>query len=207
MLTSMDDHLKYYYRTDHHWTVHAILLAYEDIYDLLSINYPEISPMLQIENIHQFEDIEFLGLLARQSFFPIESDKFSVEIVEFPPYEMYIGENLITEDFRSRYFSGDYSMVPYTNHYNEFYGNVTDLIEYRFDNDSNRNLLILGSSFRNAMDPLLASHYQNTYCVDLRYYINFSLSDFLAAFDVDDILIIGNNSVVFEDVEHWKINP
>lgn len=207
MLTSMDDHLKYYYRTDHHWTVHAILLAYEDIHDLLSINYPDITPILEYKNIRHFEEIEFLGLLARRTFFPIQGDDFSVEIIDFPPYEMYIGENLITEDLRSRYFFGEYSMIPYINHYNEFYGNVTDLIEYRFDNDTNRNLLIIGSSFRNALDPLLASHYEQTYCIDLRYYTTFSLSDFLATNDIDDILIIGDNEVAIEDVEYWKIKP
>jgi hypothetical protein len=207
MLTSMDDHLQYYYRTDHHWTVDAILLAYEEIHDLLSSNYPEISPILEIKSTHQFEDIEFLGLLARRTFFPIKGDDFSVEIVDFPPNEMYIRGNLITADLRSRYFSGDYSMIPYTNHFNEFYGNVTYLIEYRYDNDSNRNLLIIGSSFRNALDPLLASHYNHTYCIDLRYNTNFSLSEFLAEHDVDDILIIGDNAVAFEDIEYWKINP
>jgi hypothetical protein len=207
MLTSMDDHLKYYYRTDHHWTVHAILLAYEEIHDLLSLNYPDISPILEIENTHHFENIEFLGLLARRTFFPIKGDDFSVEIVDFPPYEMYIRGNLISADLRSRYFSGEYSMIPYTNHFNEFYGNVTYLIEYRYDNNANRNLLIIGSSFRNALDPLLASHYKNTYCIDLRYNTNFSLSEFLAEHDVDDILILGDNEVAFEDVEYWKINP
>jgi hypothetical protein len=203
----MEDHLTYYYRTDHHWTARGILLAYEEIHDLLSINYPEISPLLQSEDIHLFDEIEYLGLLARRTLFPIQADEFSVEVVEFPPYEMYIRGNLITEDFRSRYFSGNYSMIPYTNHYNEFYGNVTSLIEYKFDNNTDRNLLIIGSSFRNALDPLLASHYKHTYCIDLRYNTSFSLSEFLAEHDVDDILIIGDNAVAFEDVEYWKINP
>jgi hypothetical protein len=207
MLTSMDDHLSYYYRTDHHWTVYAILRAYQDIHGLLSINYPEITTMLNPDGIHHFQNIEFLGLWARRTLFPIDGDDFLVEMIEIPPYEMYIRGILIEDDLRGRYFSGAYSLIPYTNHFNEFYGSVTSLIEYKFENSSDRNLLIIGSSFRNALDPLLASHYNHTYCIDLRYNTSFSLSDFLAEHDVDDILIVGDNAVAFEDVEYWKINP
>jgi len=103
---------------------------------------------------------------------------------------------LVNEHPRLAYFAGDYSTIPYTNQFNEFYGKVTDLIEYTFDNDSDKNLLIIGSSFRNALDPLLASHYQD-----------FSLSKFLEEHDVNDILIVGDDEVAFEDIEYWKINP
>ena len=57
------------------------------------------------------------------------------------------------------------------------------------------------------MDPLIASHYDKTYCIDLRYYTDFSLSTFLSDYDVDDILIIGDNEVAFQAVQYWKINP
>jgi hypothetical protein len=207
MLTSMDDHLTYYYRTDHHWTVFAILRAYQDIYNLLSMNNPEINTMLKPLGVHHFQNIEFLGLWARRTLFPIDGDDFLVEMIEIPPHEMYIRGILIEDDLRERYFSGGYSLIPYTNHFNEFYGNVTSLIEYRFEDNADRNLLIIGSSFRNALDPLLASHYRHTYCIDLRYNTSFSLSEFLAEHDVDDILIIGDNAVAFEDVEYWMINP
>jgi hypothetical protein len=127
--------------------------------------------------------------------------------VDFPAYEMKVNDQLIEQNQRQAYFEGNYSTVPYTNHYNEFYGYVTNYTEYTFENDSNRNLLFIGSSYRYALDPLVASHYKKTYCVDLRYFTDFSLSEFLAEHEVDDILIIGDNDVAFEDLEYWKINP
>jgi hypothetical protein len=84
---------------------------------------------------------------------------------------------------------------------------VTDLVEFSFENDSGRNLLILGSSFRYALDPLLASHYNNTYGIDLRYFTDFSLSEFLAENNVDDVLFIANNHILFQDLENWTITP
>jgi len=207
MLENMDEHLKYYFRTDHHWTIHGILRAYEEILSMLIKNYPDISPMLEINGIVEFPDVEFLGSMARESLFPIDGDDFLVEDVSFSSFEMIKSGQEIKDSPRTAYFSGDYSTIPYTNHFNAFYGKVTDLIEYTFENNADRNLLVIGSSYRNALDPLLASHYHKTYCIDLRYFTDFSLSDFLDEYDVDDILIVGDDEVAFEDVEYWKINP
>lgn len=207
MLTGMDDHKQYYFRTDHHWNVYGVLRAYEELYQLLSQNYLNISPMLEYEEIVEFPEIEFLGNMARLTFYPIRGDDFAVEVVEFPPHQIIYGGRELEESPRSAYFKGNYSMIPYINHFNEFYGRVTDLVEYNFENDSDRNLMIIGSSFRYALDPLLASHYQTTYCIDLRYYTDFSLGDFLAEHDVDDILLVGNNQVLFQDLQYWIINP
>ena len=207
MLNGMEDHLNYYYRTDHHWNIYGVLHAYEEIYNLLSINYKEISPMLNVEEIASFPGIEFSGSLARLTLYPIVGDEFMVEVVNFPPFEMTKSGQELTEHPRDKYFEGRYSTIPYTNHFNEFYGKVTDIIEYKFENKSDRNLLIIGSSFRNALDPLLGAHYHKTYGVDLRYYTDFSLSEFLEEHKVDDILILGDDEVAFEDLEYWKINP
>jgi hypothetical protein len=174
---------------------------------MLSEKYPDISPMLQYKEIVEFPEIEFLGNIARLTFYPIEGDDFAVEVVDFPPQQINYGGQELVENPRSVYFEGNYSMIPYVNHFNEFYGRVTDLITYAVENDSERNLLIIGSSFRYALDPLLASHYQNTYCIDLRYFTTFSLSEFLLDHKVDDILLLGNNQVLFQDLEHWTINP
>jgi len=205
LLTGMNDHLKYYYRTDHHWNVNGILRAYEEIYGMLSRNFHGISPILDHNQIVNFPDIEFLGRMARLTFYPIEGDNFSVELVDFPPYELVMDGNTIKEMPRFDYYEGNYSTVPYVNHYNEFYGNVAGLTEYTFENGSNRNLLIIGSSYRYALDPLLASHYNKTFCVDLRSYRDFSLSGFLVSHRVDDILIVGENNVLFQDTAYWMI--
>jgi hypothetical protein len=74
----MEDHLENYYRTDHHWNVNGILKAYGDIHDMLASNYPGISPMLEQKDILKFPDIEFLGLMARRTFYPIKGDDFAV---------------------------------------------------------------------------------------------------------------------------------
>jgi hypothetical protein len=207
LLNSMQDHLHYYFRTDHHWNVYGVLRAYEEIYRMLSLTYPKMSPMLENEEIVYFPEIEFLGNLARITFFPIEGDEFAVEVVDFPPHTVIYGGQELTTSLRDVYFEGNYSTIPYINHFNEFYGRVTDLVHYSFDNDSDRNLLIIGSSYRYALDPLIGSHYKNTYAVDLRYYPTFRLSEFIENHPVDDILLVGTNQVLFQDFKLWEIKP
>lgn len=207
LLTSHEDHLEYYYRTDHHWRVNAIIRAYQEIYTMLSQNYPDMPQPLTITKTIEFPDINFLGMMARRALYPIKADDFVVEDVIIPPHDLIESGQKVDNNRRSIYFEGKYSTIPYINHYNAFYGEVADLIEYDFQNTSDRNLLIIGSSYQNSLDPLLASHYDKTYCVDLRYYTDFSLSAFLSEHEVDDILIIGDNEVAFQDVQYWKINP
>lgn len=59
------------------------------------------------------------------------------------------------------------------------------------------NLLVIGESYDNAILKLLASHFDRTYSVDLRYYRNymgsdFSLSDYLRRNNITKVLLIGN---------------
>lgn len=106
----------------------------------------------------------------------------------------------------AEYLAGNYSIVPYFNHYQTYFGKQTDLIDYVFENQKERNLLIIGSSFTRPLQPLLAAHYHHTYVVDLRKYVDFSLSEFIKEYPVDDVLIIGENVVAFQSME-WSITP
>ena len=59
------------------------------------------------------------------------------------------------------------------------------------------NLLVLGESYDNAVLKLLASHFNNTSSVDLRYYEaymgkKFSFSDYVKEHGITQVLLIGN---------------
>ena len=121
LLNSHEDHLNYYYRVDNHWRVNAIVRAYHEIHALLSENYPDITQPLQITNTIQFPEINFLGMMARRTLFPVRGDEFVVEDVAFPAHDLIESGRKIENDRRSIYFEGKYSTIPYINHYNAFY--------------------------------------------------------------------------------------
>ena len=70
-------------------------------------------------------------------------------------------------------------------------------MEFNFNNPERDNLLIIGISFDNPIDELLASHFNKTYKVDLRNYEKdigekFNIIDFTEKNDINNILIIGD---------------
>ncbi len=208
-LTSFEDHLKYYYRTDHHWNAYGILQGYEQIYQLLADSYPDISPMITSGEVYTFPDIAFLGRWAKLLNHNVKSDPFSVYLANLPPYRIYDRDgNEIDYNNKDEYLAGHYSTEKFADHYVEYYGEDVDFLEYVSDNGSDRNLLIIGDSFTNAIEPLLASHYQHTYCVDIRKYPDYkwSFSEFVSQYDVDDVLILGGAGVVMYQWR-WSIQP
>jgi len=209
-LNNYEDHIKYFYNTDHHWNVKGMLLGYEKIYLMLAENYPDITPMQLHDTIYTFPDIEFHGRWARSVFYKIKpGDAFAVPLLDLPPYKIYdIEGNEIDYNHKDEYLAGKYSREPFADHYIQYFGKDVDYLEYVFENGTDRNLLIIGDSFTNAIEPLLASHYHHTYAVDIRHYPDyyFSLSEFLAAHDVDDVLVLGGPSVVMHQWR-WTINP
>ncbi len=59
-----------------------------------------------------------------------------------------------------------------------------------------------------AIETLLASHCYNTYSIYISRLLDtyFSLSEFLAEHEVDDVLMLGGGDVIFF-VRRWTINP
>lgn len=205
-INSFDDHLRYFYQTDHHLNAHGILRAYQQIHALLQTNYPDISPLREVNRFIELWDVKFFGTAARMSFYPLSERLFEVVDFDLPPYQVYEFGQETTYGNSADYLAGIYPRDPYFNHYEGFYGGDRGLIEFVFESQSARNLLIFGNSYDNALVPLIASHYHHTYSVDVRYYPDFSLSAFLAEHAVDDILVVGEDSVVFKS-RRYQINP
>ncbi len=204
-INNFEDYQANFYRTDHHWNMQGVFHAYEEIHDLLAQNYADIPELLPYQGFLKEKVIDFRGSLARKAFFP-ESEPFNIVDYALPYHEVYDNGKLTTYSHSADYLAGSYPKDPYYNHYEGEFGRDWALIEFVFPGNPNRNLLVIGNSYDNALVPLLASHYHHTYDIDLRYYKDFSLNVFLAEHPVDDILVIGENSIVFGS-ERYRINP
>lgn len=205
-INSFDDHLRYFYQTDHHFNASGILIAYQQIHEMLQLNYPYISEMRHYDDFIGLKDVDFRGTAARKSFYPLRESIFEVIDYALPAHKVYEYGEEITYGNSADYLAGIYPNEPYFNHYEGYYGGDKGLIEFIFEDQPKRNLLVLGNSYDNALLPLIASHYHHTYDVDVRYYPDFSLSAFLAEYAIDDVLIIGEHSVAFSS-RRYQINP
>jgi hypothetical protein len=88
--------------------------------------------------------------------------------------------------------------------YARFYGDDQGELILDTHQTDRENLLVIGDSYDNAILKLLASHFNQTYSIDLRYYEtamgkSFSLSSYLEAHDITKILIIGSSSFFTSD--------
>ena len=205
-INSFDDHLQYFYQTDHHLNARGILLVYHQIHELLATHYPEISPERSYDQFIGLQGVEFHGTAARIAFHPLKETIFEVVDYALPPHRVYEHGEEITYGNSADYLAGIFPQDDYFNHYEGFYGGDRGLIEFVFENQPDRNLLVFGNSYDNALLPLIASHYHHTYSIDVRYFPDFSLSAFLEEYEVDDILIVGEDSVVFKS-RRYQINP
>lgn len=205
LLENLEQHKEFFFRTDHHWNIRGAWHAYEIIFDMLSKTNPGISPKRELFEFVKLNDVAFCGSYALRTQYPCVPEQFEYARTNIPNYQTWVNGEKRIYGSAQKYFDGNFDSENYTNHYAEFYGYTTALVEYQFENTGNRNLLIIGGSYTRAMQMYVASHYKTTYVIDLREYENFSLGEFIQSHKVDDVLIIGDISVYGR--EGWLINP
>ena len=81
--------------------------------------------------------------------------------------------------------------------YGGFYGWDAGEVTFSAGRTDRENILILGESYDNAVIKMLATHFNHTYAVDLRYYEaymgeKFSFSDYVEERGITQVLLIGN---------------
>lgn len=201
---SLGDYMDAFYKTDFHWNNHGVLLAYSEIYELLSTNYSEISDPVQFKGFTRIPDLNFLGNAARLSYYPLTPEPFEILEYSIPEYKAIYKGEYFSYNHIDQYLNGQFSQEKYATHYGNCFGDDLGFIEFISENNSPRNLLVIGDSFDNPLLPILTAHYKHLYSVDLRHINDFRLSDFFAANPVDDVLVIGDYDVVFGSME-WVI--
>ncbi len=189
-LTSFDEFKRWFYRTDHHWNWEGSLRGYREVMALLG------SDSLLTPTGPEFIAGGMCGSKAQVSGGEsIFQEDFYAYRYPFPEMEITISGKP-AEDYGAQsrvYTADDYGTVSYSS----FYGGDDGEIIFRTHNTGAGNLLVIGESFDNAILKALASGFENTYSVDLRYYEHdlgkpFDFANYIAAHEIDKVLLIGN---------------
>ena len=202
-LSSFSNYTDNFFKTDQHWNIRASLDAYEQIYSLLKDQYPDISPMLTAEAIKKIDGLEFQGSMARKSLYPVEPDILEYANVSMPAYDTYVDGELSNYSGRENYLNGIYNREKFYNHYRGFYGKQQILIQFHFNNETRRNLLMVTSSYSRTIQMYIASHFHDTYVIDLRFEENSSerLQQFIDDYGITDVLVFGQPTVTYYSAE------
>lgn len=193
---SYEEYKKYFYQTDHHWNYHGAYIGYTKIMKMLEgKNVQLIEPV----NTHIYNTI-YNGSLARDNLLKCSTEKFTVYEYDLPEYKTFVNDEEKEYGYRSYYVSDeDFPHRAYANHYGMYYGDDWAKVVYDFDQPEKENLLILGTSFTNAVNELIASHYNKTHVLDFRYYRKqygerINAQKYMEENNISKMLIIGNIS-------------
>ena len=194
-LHSFEDYYRYYYKTDHHWNYQGSYTGYRQIIRmLLGEDEPLMEPLETVEFPVCFNG-SLNTLISRDT----SDEKFTVYRFDFPEMTVRInGKRKTGYGKQDAYFSGKYNKRnKLTNHYGEFYGGDQGLVQFTTGDESKENILVFAGSFSNAVDMLIASHFNNTYFVDMRHYKEdmgekFNLTQSIKKWHISKVLLLGD---------------
>ena len=187
VINSYRDFAESFYRTDHHWNYEGSWRGYLQIRKLLGVTE---APAKRGEAVT-------LGTMSGSKAIGSASEfreEFSAAPYALPPMDVTLNGRP-AEDYGNQdaFFSG----AMQDPNYSAFYGMDAGELILDTGTEGRGRLLVLGESFDNAIIKPLASHFDRTYSVDLRYYSylmgrQFRLSDYLRDNGIDRVLLMGN---------------
>ncbi len=189
---------KYFYKGDHHWNLYGSYLGYLEIMKMLK---PSDTPLVPT-GIVTVKGQPFVGSNAKETKQWDISEPFQYYTFSLPEHVVYVEGKL------QNY--GNYEIksnnVPYFNYYSKVYGNDVSEIMYDFNQDEKENLMILASSYSNPINRLIASHFNQTFVVDMRFYNKINFEEYVKAHHITKILVLASTEVVaYEDFNRAEV--
>lgn len=175
-------------KTDHHWNCRGSYLGYTQALELLLPGEAPLKPLGEAVEVGTLYGSRSLGLTSNFS------EPFYAYRFDFPEMTVFKNGAPAADYGKQAAFlagQGDERLT-----YGAFYGADDGEAVLSTNRPDRENLLILGESYDNAVIKLLASHFNNTYAVDLRYYQplmgeDFRFSDYVEERGITKVLLIG----------------
>lgn len=189
-IDSFDEFAKYFYRTDHHWNYEGSYKGYCEIAGLLGLD--DVAKPSELVSVADGFSGSKASTSGAETVFKEEFDAYTYD---YPPMKITIN-GVEAQDYgkQKEYIAGEAEEeISYSN----FYGGDEGEIIFDTGNTDRDNVLIIGESYDNAVLKLLASGFNKTYSIDLRYYSyymgeDFELSKYIEENKIDKVLLIGN---------------
>jgi len=186
---SFKDFKENFYVTDHHWNATGSYKGYCEVFDLLECTGKKIEPIDSSALPGAFKGSKTQGEKTAAY-----SEEFVVNRFDFPEMKIKIN-GADAEDYgqQQNYKVGKEENPSYALYYGD------DMGEIIFDtgDSSKESILLIGESYDNAILKLIASHFNKTYSIDLRFYTaymgkEFHLAEYLRKNNIKKVLLIGN---------------
>lgn len=192
---NLEDYQKYFFKTDHHWNNKGQYQGYKDIMKMFG-KEDEIRSVVDEITI---KDPPFYGSASKYARQLKRSEDFSFYTFDIPPY-FYMRDGVLTE---SPHFDEKSKRYKFEYYYNSLYGDDIGEIVYDFKAPEKENLMIWASSYSNPINELIASHFNKTLIIDVRWLESFDYKEYIKANDIDKILVLASTDVI--DGYRWNM--
>ena len=160
-ITSLEQYKNYFYKTDHHWNMNGALAGYYDIMNILGK-----VPVDNLEVVNKRER-KFYGSMAK-SVLNNKTYDYILDVDKKLDYDVLVNGKQASEVFKPRQIRLDRDYLYY-DYYVQYFNGQYGEICYDYHKDKEENLLILSDSYAWQIDYLIASSFNKTYVVNLRY--------------------------------------
>lgn len=192
-MNNFADYRNYFYKTDHHWNYMGSYQGYMDILKMLKPDAKVMEPV----NLNCFDNLQSLGSNARLSGTSLTENFCAYEFEMDPLITVTINGEEGSYGNETAYKYHEYKTDLGVSHYGLYYGGDDGNLVFNNANKEGR-LLVLGTSFDNAVVKLLAHEFNQVHVVDVRYYeedmgIPFDLTAYVNENNINQVLLIGDN--------------
>jgi len=173
------------YLTDHHWSAVGSYEGYCDIINLFRIEAPEIIPPRPMGTAIKIEPCKFYGSYVRNLVYSQLWDDFVVIDYSLPTHTSNPEFNFYSqiEKLKAKNNTSINSNV-----YGEFFAELNS-VSYP-ENNTGRNLLIIGDSYTQGFIELISSSFDNTFCFYWSNYQTLNYNQFIEENGITDVLIM-----------------
>lgn len=180
-----------YYKTDHHMNMDGAYIAYKSIIDCINDEFIQVGQPMDKEDfqIENYKNV-FMGSDGR---------KIGYLVSESEDIQVY--KNQRTMVLKSYLDDREYDLIQeqqiskekFDNDYLVYLGGDNSGIEiYNPESNNNLKILLIGDSMDNPIVPLVATHFEKTYSLDMRNSSEHNIIDNIKDMDVDIVMLIGN---------------
>ena len=188
-----EDRISKLYRTDHHWNMFGAYEGYQQIIDMMYENTPEIGQPVEYD-IVKVDGVQWFGSMAGSVGFRDETyldDFYVIDMTDFPTH--IAGSGYKIQRTFDAYMNGRY---PQGNLYHDYHGSYyPPQPSYEFpDNDTGRNLLLIGDSYSWSIAPIIAAHFDTTICYNTPWMIadnvKYDYKQIIEDNEITDVLVL-----------------
>ena len=193
---SVDEYLKYYYRTDHHYNSYGAEKAYLDILNSYGLSN-------NLNTTHKTIRDKYYGSMAKGTLSTKIGDKLTAIDTK-----VILGTNINDEKFKPLTINENSN--PFYDYFVVYFNGQYDEIIYTNKSSYNRNLLIISDSMAWQIDYLLANNFDKTYVVNMKYgkwvKNDLDLDSYIKDNNITHILFLRETKNIVFDADNFKLD-